>query len=209
MKKLFLVAVLSVFAFSTVNAQDEGSSSGPTEQGNFVLSGAAGLQFISSNIEIEYDGESLGDYTVNTFSFMPSFGYFVMDNFAVGLSANFSTMTEKDDGNKYIVKSTMIIPSALYYFPVAGDVKPLVQVGAGYMSSTFEENYDGPGEVYKDKSSGLVINIGGGVSYFANDFVSINFGLSYTMANLKDSEDSESVTKQGNFGANIGLSVFL
>ncbi len=34
------------------------------------------------------------------------------------------------------------------------------------------------------------------------------FGLSYTMANLKDSDDSNLVQKQGSFAANIGFSVF-
>ena len=57
--------------------------------------------------------------------------------------------------------------------------------------------------------SGLALNFGGGAAYFINDYVSLNFGLSYTMANLKDSDDSDWVQKQGNFAANIGFSVFL
>ena len=56
--------------------------------------------------------------------------------------------------------------------------------------------------------SGLAINFGGGASYFINDFISLNFGLSYTMANLKDIDDSNSEVKQGNFGSNIGIAVY-
>ena len=197
MKKVFLLAIVLV-STNVILAQ--------TEQGKIVLSGATGLQFISSNIEYEYDGQSLGDVTQTSFSIMPSIGYFVMDNFAVGLTANFSSTTQKDQGDKYTIKSTMILPTALYYFPVAGNLKPLVQVGAGLMSTTSEEDYDY--DSYKEKFSGLAINFGGGASYFINDFVSLNFGLSYTMANLKDSDDSDYVQKQGNFASNIGLSVF-
>ena len=57
--------------------------------------------------------------------------------------------------------------------------------------------------------SGLALNFGGGVAYFINEYMSFNFGLSYTMANLKDSDDSDYVQKQGNFAANVGVSIFL
>lgn len=199
MKKFFLLAILLV-STNVILAQ--------TEQGKYVVSGATGLQFISSNIEYEYDGQSLGDVTQTSFSIMPSFGYFAIDNLAIGLSANYSSTTQKDLGDKYTISSTMILPSALYYFPVAGNLRPLVQVGAGLMSTSEEYNESGYGSE-KYKSSGLAINFGGGAAYFINDYVSLNFGLSYTMANLKDSDDSDSVQKQGNFAGNVGLSVFL
>ena len=198
MKKVFLFAMALVFT-NVILAQ--------TEQGKIVLSGATGLQFVSSNIEWEYDGQSQGDYDQNSFSFMPSIGYFVMDNLAVGLAANFTSTTQKDEGDKYTVSSTMLLPTALYYFPVEGQFKPLLQVGAGLMSTKEKYSYDGDSD--EDKMSGLALNFGGGAAYFINDYVSLNFGLSYTMANLKDSDDSDWVQKQGNFAANIGLSVFL
>ena len=135
MKKLIFIAVLSVFAFSNLIAQDGESIDGPTQKGKFVFSGATGLQFVSSNIEYEYDGEPYGDYDINSFSFMPGVGYFVIDNLAIGISANFTSITEKNEGEKYTISSTMILPTLLYYFPVEGQFKPLVQVGAGLMST--------------------------------------------------------------------------
>ena len=114
MKKVLFLALTLAFT-NVIFAQ--------TEQGKFVLSGATGLQFISSNIDYEYDGQSLGDVTQSSFSFMPSIGYFVMDNLAVGLTANFSSTTQKDEGDKYTVSSTMLIPTAIYYFPVEGQFK--------------------------------------------------------------------------------------
>ncbi|MDP3359597.1 MAG: outer membrane beta-barrel protein [Lutibacter sp.] len=197
MNKFFLLAFLLVTT-NVILAQ--------TEQGKYVVSGATGLQFISSNIEYEYDGQSLGDITQTSFSFLPSIGYFVVDNLAIGLAANFTSVTQKDLGAKFTIKSTMILPSALYYFPVSGNLRPIVQVGAGFMSIVSEEDYDY--QSYKDEASGLAVNFGGGAAYFINEFVSLNFGLSYTMANLKDSDDSDSVQKQGNFAGNVGLSVY-
>jgi len=198
MKKFFLLAIVLV-STNVILAQ--------TEQGKFVLSGATGLQFLSSNIEVEYDGQSSGDMTQNSFTIIPSIGYFVMDNLAVGMTANFSSTTQKNEGYKTKTTSTMILPTVLYYFPVAGNLKPLVQVGAGLMS--FSKENKNSENSYKDKFSGLALNFGGGASYFINDYVSLNFGVSYTMANLEYSNDSDYVQKQGNFASNIGLSIFL
>ena len=91
MKKFFLLAIVLV-STNVILAQ--------TEQGKIVLSGATGLQFISSNIEVEYDGQSSGDMTENSFTIIPSIGYFVMDNLAVGMTANFSSTTQKSGGYK-------------------------------------------------------------------------------------------------------------
>ncbi len=198
MKKVFFLAITLAFT-NVIFAQ--------TEQGKFVLSGATGLQFISSNVDYEYDGQSQGDVTQSSFSIMPSISYFVMDNLAVGLSANFSSTTQKDEGDKNTVSSTMLLPTAIYYFPLEGQFKPLLQFGAGLMSTKAKQSYDF--NTIEDKMSGLALNFGGGAAYFINDYVSLNFGLSYTMANLKDSDDSDYVQKQGNFAANIGFSVFL
>lgn len=198
MKKVFLLAIVLI-STNVILAQ--------TEKGKTVLSGATGLQFISSNIEFEYDGQSNGDYDINSFSFTSGVGYFVVDNLAIGLSANYSSTTQKDEGDKYTVSSTMLLPTALYYFPVDGQFKPLIQVGAGLMSTKEKESWDGDSDEFK--MSGLAISFGGGASYFINDYVSLNFGLSYTIADLKDSDDSDFVQKQKNLAANIGFSVFL
>jgi len=197
MKKLFLLVVL--LSSSVIFSQ--------TEKGKIVLTGATGLQFVSSNIEFEYDGQSVGDFDTSSFSFLPGVGYFVMDNLAVGLSANFTSTTQKDQGDKYTISSTMLLPTALYYFPVEGNFKPLVQVGVGFMSTKEKESYDGGSDDFK--MSGLAISFGGGASYFINNTVSFNFGLSYTLANMKNNEDSDLVQIQKNLAANIGISLFL
>ncbi|SDD29166.1 hypothetical protein [Williamwhitmania taraxaci] len=78
MKKLVLILIILMPSISIF---------GQTTKGNFVLSGATGLQFISSNVKTVYDGKTVSEYDVNSFSFSPSFGYFVIDNLAIGLSS--------------------------------------------------------------------------------------------------------------------------
>ena len=183
-------------------------SGAQTEKGKFVVSGSTGLNFISSNIKYEYDGVEGGDFKQSSFSFTPSAGYFVMDNLAVGLAANFSSNSIKDDdGDKDTVSSTAFLPTVLYYFPVEGDFKPLVQAGVGYMSTVEKEQYGSQTDEYK--YSGLAVSVGVGAAYFISETVSFNIGLGYTMANLKYDEDSNYVQKQGSFVGSLGISVFL
>jgi outer membrane protein len=199
MKKLLLLSIVLVSAI-TIFAQ--------TQKGNFVLSGGTGLQFTSSNIKYVYDGETEGTGTISSFTFIPSFAYFIMDNLAIGLASNFTTSSNKDeDGDKYNSNSSLIVPTAIYYFPIEGKIRPLAQFGVG-LSSQSTKYILKTGSDNKSSMSGLAINFGGGVSYFINESFSLNFGLSYTLANLKDGDDDKGKIKQGNFGSNIGLSIY-
>ncbi len=197
MKKQLLVSILLVFTNILV---------GQTEKGKFTFSGGTGLQFTSTNIEYEYDGESFGDIDKSSFSIMAGAGYFVMDNLSLGLSTTFSSTTTKDEGDKYTVKSTILMPMVSYYFPVEGNFRPFLQAGAGLASNVEEEDYDGSTDTYK--MSGLAYGFGGGASYFINNYISIDFGLAYTVANLKDSDDSDWVQKGQSFGGVVGFSLF-
>lgn len=199
MKKIFLLSILLV-STNLILSQ--------TEQGKFVISGATSLQFMNRTIEYEYEGSSIGESKTNSFSILPSVSYFVIDNLAIGLFADFTSVSQDDSRGKIKSKSIILLPSALYYFAVKGDLKPVAQVGLGYGTIT-SESESGYFSEFKSKESGLAVNFGGGVAYFINEFVSLNFGLAYTMANLKDSDDSDYVMKHADFSAKVGISVFL
>ena len=180
---------------------------GQTTKGNFVLSGATGLQFISSSETSVYHGGDGIESKISSFSFMPTFGYFIEDNIAIGLSGNISTQTVKYSFGKMKSNSVVIMPTFLYYFPLDGKIRPLVQAGFGYSSE--KSPYNSDYSVGNFKYSGAVVNLGGGISYFITEKTSINFGLSYTRSNLNRSDDSADKIKRGEFSSNIGISVFL
>ena len=59
-KILFLILLAPLIVFGQIQISediDSESNVGPTQKGKFLISGATGLQFISSNIEYEYDGD--------------------------------------------------------------------------------------------------------------------------------------------------------
>lgn len=197
--KLFMVAV--VYTMAT-------SSFAQTQKGNIVLSGGTGLQFISSNVKYIYDGKTDGEYRTSSLSFTPSIAYFIADDLAIGLSSVFSVTTHKqEDGDKNISNSITILPTVLYYFPIEGKIRPIAQIAAGLYSQT-HKYIPKSGSDNKSSASGIALNVGGGIAYFIKENISLNFGLSYTMVNLTESDDNKVKMKQGNFGSNVGISVY-
>lgn len=199
MKKLLLFTLL--FAGFTGFSQ--------TTKGRIIVSGAAGLNVSAGTVNHEYDGNEFGEIKQTTIQFTPSFGYFVIDNLAVGLSGNISSTTQKDDesDDKYNSTSLAIAPTAMYFFPVDGKIKPFVQLAVGLSSTTNKYTPDeGPND--KESYSGLLMSGGGGVAFFINDNVSFNGGLSYNRTSMTDSDDDNYKLKQGILSGNIGVSVY-
>jgi outer membrane protein len=198
MKKVMVLALVLVMS-QVMTAQ--------TEKGKLLFSGATGLQFLSTNLETEYDGQSQGDFDQSSFSFTPGVGYFVMDNLAVGLSANFESLTQEDLGDKYTLSSSAILPTVIYYLPLESKLRPYAQLAFGFVSAKEKETFNG--STFEAKFKGTGLSLGAGVSYFVNNTIALDFGLAYGGNNLKDADDSDLVQKSRTFGGNLGFSIFL
>lgn len=182
-----------------------------TDQGTLLVSGGAGLQFSSSNVRAVYDGVTNTKTTVNSFTVLPSAAYFVIPNLAVGLNGNITSTTVVDeDGDKNRTSLALLIPSALYFIPLQGQVRPVLQAGAGLASQTAKYIPDDPDDdTFTATASGLVINAGAGLAIFLNQWISANFGLSYTSLKLTDRDDTNAVVREGSIGGNFGFSLYL
>jgi len=184
-------------------------ASSQTEKGNFFLSGSTGLGFLSGRNKIMWDGETAYKYNQSTVDLIPSFGYFVYDNLAIGLTSSISFYTAKDeDGDKDKVNTTMLLPSLFYFIPMEGKIRPFVQFGIGYSSEVYKLSPK-LGEDQKTSYGGSTFNGGTGFAYFVNNNISINGDLSYTKTNLKNKDDDRSEERSSMFGANIGISIYL
>ncbi|NOU48579.1 MAG: porin family protein [Bacteroidales bacterium] len=200
MKKLILcwmVMILSIPMFAQ------------TSKGDFVISGGTNLQFIAGNYKHVYDGTTLSKYSTNAFSLNPLVGYFVIDNLAVGLMAQFASSKDKnDDDDVYKTSQISLMPMAIYYFPVDGNFRPFLQTGIGYASQNMTYTPKN-GDEDKQTYSGIGFTFGGGVAYFVAKNISFELGIAYSQSTLKDSDDEKAKVKQGNIGANISISIFL
>lgn len=177
-----------------------------TEKGSFVLAGSTGLQFSSGTTKTNYYGNE-GEYKASTFSFTPTFAYFVVDDLAIGLSSTFTSMEKSENEFEMSASSLTVLPTVLYYLPLEGKLRPFVQAGIGW-SSTSSDYTNGSNSSEESSASGLAFNFGGGIAYFIRENISIDLGLLYSSVKLTDSDNKSIIEKQGNLGFNIGLSVY-
>ena len=145
-----------------------------TEKGKWTVSGNTSLQILNS---------SNGDDNSTTVTLNPSAGYFVANNLAVGASL---ALTSQEGASSF-----SILPTAIYYFPTASQVKPYLQAGIGY----------GNVKVSGFSMGGLAIGGGAGIAYFINKNVSLDLGLQY----LRNDYDGGILNT---FGGVVGFSLF-
>lgn len=204
MKKIILCAAMAVFGFANTNAQDADGGSNTT-QGTWFFGADAGITFVSTKATPEFDGNETGEETkTSVISFTPSANYFVMDNLAIGLDLLFQSSKEEYSepgySDDYTTTTFAIIPNATYFF-ADGNFRPFLGAGVGYMSAGGEEDVD--------KYGGLVIKGQGGVAYFINNSVALNFGVEYLNSSLSNKEESDYKIKSNTFGVGVGFSFFL
>lgn len=194
MKKL-LLAAFAVFAFTSVNAQ--------TEKGNWVFSGNTSISFASTKAKVEVDGnESGGELSSSVFTLTPSLGYFVIDNLAVGLDLSYTSTKIDDDSVESTTSSFAVLPMGTYFFEAGDNFKPYVGVAGGLISTS-------SGDEDSNKSNGLAIRGKGGIAYFLNESIALDFSAQYVHTSQKNKENNDVVTNNNSFGVGFGFSIFL
>jgi outer membrane protein W len=162
MKKVLLTAV-AVFAFSFANAQD--STTGGFSKGDVMLSGSVGVST-----------QKTGDVKGNGFEIVPSVGYFVTNNIAVGVNLSFET-TKNDNGINTIDKQTDFGGGIFgrYYFTPSSQFSVFGQLGFGINSSksTTDFTVANVTTTTESKSNGFGVAVAPGVSYFLSKHFAI------------------------------------
>lgn len=185
-----------------------------TEKGTFALSGKTDLHFLFSQNTYGTDSIEVSNIKNNEFGFSLGGGYFIANNFFVGLSATYNYHDSRTESNQWqqgleqITSTIGIVPQLSYYFPVEGKLKPSVAVGVGYnwmkvrnSQSPTDNNitYSGSGPTY----------VGGvGASYFISRSVSFDLIIQYSHNRLKE-KSIDWIQKQNAVAGSIGISVYL
>lgn len=187
------------------------------DQGSVLLSGSTGLNFTSLSAN-DYDPKDyeIDENSISTLDLDVSFGYFVMDGLAVGLSISTesSTTKQEDEGYKYEMKesSTTIAPMARYYIAETGLYS---QLSYGFGSSKTETDNDGNNSDSETKLS--ILGIGLGYNIFVSDNVALSPSLTYSMVKTTVEDgaiddnfnDVDLVVKSGGINFGLGVTVFL
>ena len=164
-----------------------------------IVSGSTRLSYSSMTNELE-SGSQNYESDINEFSFKPSIGWFVSDGFAIGLTIDYESAKQDNDGYEYKTSTFLIGPSVIYYF---GDsnIKPFIQ--GEYLFGKNKEDDDSDESEVKMNGWGM----GAGVAFFLNKNISLDLGLGYAniSGEYKD-YDVEQTTK--GFSLNGGISVY-
>ncbi len=197
-KVILLAAVVCGFSFASAQMDDDGMSSMPTAQGNFLVEmntgfGSAGVAMGSGtgigfsswkyNQPNTIEGMDPIEYKHSEFTIGAEGGYFVADNFAVkaGLGyVNVSDEADTDNSKKETYDGMSWMLGSKYYvngmFPLQLDLR-----GTNLAGSI--------GDVEDDQDDPLWIGFQAGYAWFLNDYVAIEPGLKYNLS-LSDYSDS-------------------
>lgn len=170
-------------------------------QGTMMVGGNAG--FSSIKYKQKQGSTTHDDYTMTTFSLAPQFGYFVIDNLAVGgdLNVSLSKYSDEDTDDESKDNSFELRPFVRYYLPQKIFFHGQFGIGSG---STKDEDNN------KNKYNLTSWNLGVGYAIFITNNIAIEPMIKYG-SNIKNYKDANPDYKDINTGLslNVGFQIYL
>lgn len=174
MKKLFLTLTAAVAVTLAANAQ--------TEKGKVILGG---------NVSYDYSKVKDVDGDIQGFTILPSVGYFVGNNVAVGLGVGYSWAQEGEGSERTRTGEFAVAPFARWY-KGDGDFKFFGQLSVPMGWGTLKE--DGT-KVANTQRYGVALSPG--FAYFPTSRIGLEFsvtGLYYNNSTVENEESGAKVT---------------
>jgi outer membrane protein len=156
----------------------------PVTKGNFIISGGGSIEYS------KYKSDNV-EFSKRDYSFNPGLGYFILDNFAIGLNTTFGY-------SKLSVKSYTygLGPYAKYYF----------KNGIFLKTETFYSYNIQKATEITPKTHSLTVAPGIGYSFFLNSKISLEPSLNYSYVHTKL---DEAIFKNNNVFFELKLNLFL
>jgi hypothetical protein len=174
-------------------------------QGTKIVGGDFGLEFSTS--KSKYNNQTVTTGNSTSFTLEPKFGYFVIDNLAVGGELSISSYTSKyeDYDGKSTGTSIAIGPFVRYYFP------PKIFVEAKYAVGTAKYKDDFFGDMEESKYALSAFSLGAGYAAFINENIAIEPMLGYQLIGQKNKTDNEPAVKNtdGGLFIRVGFQIYL
>ncbi|MCH8555118.1 MAG: porin family protein [Schleiferiaceae bacterium] len=208
MKKITLILGLVVGTY-TAQAQ--------LEKGSLLLSGDIGFNSSTGKMEITSGGNTVtqADPKFTDFNLNLQGGYFVADNFAVGLGIGYGLSKITEDGDDFLDEiSTGIFainPFARYYIPYTNKFAFFAQLDLGIgFGSTKTESRMGNTTITDEGSVNVFgIGVSPGFTYFLTESIGLDLRvgfLGYNSASTSfESNNSTTTNSISGTGVNIGL----
>jgi len=203
-EKFISFIVLSIFL--TSNAQGQF-----TDQGRFMLGTAVGFATNTSKTSFSDQTTSDSEPKSTQWNVAPSVGYFLFNNFALGIGLDYTSSTETGEGNDKTTDADLLFgPFARYYFPF-GDKAIFLQGNFGFGNSA--ENTTVGGVDQNINTNILAVGAGPGFTIFSSDGIGLEALVKYNYARSKFDIDLAGVkrtttTKTNQIALSLGLQIY-
>jgi len=214
--RTFFLTILSFCYGSLLFAQSV------TASGNFMMGGTLGFSTASSSVEINNSGNSISNEgsRATQFNISPRVGYFVSDNFALGIGMDYTLneieepvdLTDPNTEYESEYDSDLLFgPFARYYIPVGVDKAFFLQANFGLGSSQDQIRIgEDPQTVSNDV---FAISAGPGFTIYSTDAIGIEAILKYNWARSNaqynfQGESNETTTYTNQLDFSIGFQVY-
>ena len=208
MRKLFYLILAALMSLGlSLDAQ-------VTNNGNFIFGSTFGLSTAKSKITLDKgEGETETDSPSSTqFNFSPLVGYFVMDNFAVGIHMEYTSSEVKEPNLDRTTDSDLLFgPFARFYLPVHDDMALFLEAGFGFGNSN-DQKYIGSDQ-QRINTNIFAYGLGPGFTIISTKAIGIEALLKYNFARSDfDTEiggiQQQTVTKTNQFDFSIGVQFY-
>ncbi len=218
MKKFFILIAILIGNISLVKAQ--------TNKGNLLVGVSSTLSLAGTGSDLITLGyttsknksdasgfEEREGSKVLSLNVLPKAGYFVADNFVVGLDAVLasSKRTEGENENEYRNTLWSVGPFARYYIPTE-TVIPFLEIGGTFGSSNDKAEIEGwHEEELEFKSSILGFGGGAGIAVLLGNNVTFDVMAGYNSLRVKEKENNpdNNRTVTGTIGLKVGITILL
>jgi len=156
---------------------------------------------LEGNVSFSSTKNNNTDVKENSFTFAPKAGYFLTDDFAVGVQLDV-TNSKTEAGSAESKENTFGagVFGRYYFLDLGQRFKTYGELGLGFAS--FKEENTFGNTTNEIKASGFGAGVGLGINYFVTEKIAINFALtdilSYTSYKRKDGESINSFGLQVN-----------
>jgi outer membrane protein len=175
------------------------------QKGSVLVGGSMAINF--GNTKYEYSSQT-SKSKLSSFQFTPEVGFFAGNGFALGISLDYNTETQKSDqdnsSNK--VTSTDYLAGPFIRLYTKGGLFFMGNYSFG--KSITKYKYSGGSE--SDENNVSKWKLGIGYAAFLNDHVALEPSLSYQGFSLKEDEnDSDLTYSTGQVVIGLGFSIYL
>lgn len=169
------------------------------DKGTIEIGGGLGLSTTSLEMKPEGSSKIETDSTALSANVL----YYVAQNIGVGITWDYSSNEMKSSGYKFETTSNTFGPMAAYNISL--NEKTSLKLGGALVMSSTEDKETGFATTTVD---GYGWNLGGQLSYFLNDYVSLDGSLDYVSLSLEEDSTKTEIDTTG-FAAGVGLTVYL